>query len=68
LEGSYDHWFDGGAYSVHTGWNEYDFADGTKAIVPTPPAFVVEIRLPTGEYVAIRQQPSSPPNFKLCAV
>ncbi|MDH3458628.1 MAG: hypothetical protein OER90_17450 [Gemmatimonadota bacterium] len=68
LKGTYDYWFDGGAYKVFTGWNEYDFADGTKAVVPTTPALIVEIRLPTGEYVTIGQQSSPPPNFQMCAV
>ena len=53
LEGDFDHWFDGGAIKVVTGWNEYHFADSNKAIVPTTPVLSVMLELGDGRFVQV---------------
>ena len=65
LDGKFDRWFDGGAMKVVTGWNEYHFADGTLAVVPTTPTLQIEMRLPSGVFVTVNEQRHAPPNFEL---
>ena len=65
LDGTFDHWFDGGALKVVTGWNEYHFADGTLAYVPTTPTLQIEMRFPSGAYVTISEHAEASPSFTL---
>ena len=53
LDGDFDKWFDGGALKVVTGWTEYHFANGARAVVPTTPRPRVDITLPEGSYVSV---------------
>jgi hypothetical protein len=65
LDGKFDRWFDGGALKVVTGWNEYHFADGTLAYVPTTPELQIEIRFPSGAYVTISERDQASPGFTM---
>ena len=66
LEGPYDIWFDGGAVKINTGWTEYDFADGSAAVVSYYEGgwSEVQIRLPGGSYVRVVQQVDPPYHFQ----
>ena len=56
IGGIYDFWFDGGAGRIITGWTEYCFIDGTRAIVGTNPLLSISICFPDGRKVEIGQQ------------
>jgi len=55
LIGEFDEWFDGGALRVVTGYTEYGFSDGTRAVVDVHPYLNASITLPDGNRVQIRQ-------------
>jgi hypothetical protein len=62
LPGDFDYWFDGGACKQHTGSEHYLFADGTRAVVAAPAAWLwVSIAFPDGEAVSIVQGRDSDP-------
>jgi hypothetical protein len=65
LIGKFDQWFDGGALKVVTGWNEYHFANGSLAVVPSTPMLQIEIRLSSGAYIVLSEQSHAPPNIAL---
>jgi len=58
LPGRFDFWFDGGAGQIVTGYNQYDFADGTRAIVVTSPVLEITLQFPNGSRVGIQQEHS----------
>ncbi len=55
-EGRFDFWFDGGACTAMTGYNEYVFRDGVVAQVGSIPALSVTIHFPDGRRVQVQQQ------------
>jgi hypothetical protein len=56
LKGDFDHWFDGGAVKVFTGWIEYTFTDGSRAHTAVTPMFNVTIDLPDGRQIEVRER------------
>lgn len=61
MPGAFDFWFDSGACRHHTGSAHYDFADGTKAVVAYPAAWLwVEIQFADGQSVQVVQKRKSP--------
>jgi hypothetical protein len=56
LEGNYDYWFDGGAMRVVTGYNVFDFKDGSRATMHEIPFFDIGIEFSNGARIRIRQQ------------
>jgi hypothetical protein len=61
LPGQFDYWFDGGAAKIETGYVEYRFVDGTKAIVGNPiPALSISIEFPNGCWVRVQQETWGP--------
>lgn len=55
--GSFSFWFDGGAASVQTGFVEYVFASGARAVQVAPtPSLSITIEFPGGARVEIRQK------------
>jgi hypothetical protein len=55
VEGEFDVWFDGGAVRVHTGYEVFRFADGTKAIQSALPWLEVGIRFADGRQISIAE-------------
>ncbi len=56
MEGDYDLWCDGAACKYHTGSANWDFADGTRAIVAAPATWLwVRISFPDGQSIEVRQ-------------
>lgn len=57
LPGQFDYWFDGGGAKIETGYVEYRFVDGTKAVVGNPiPALSIAIEFPNGCRVRVQQE------------
>jgi hypothetical protein len=61
LPGKFDYWFDGGGAKIETGYVEYRFVDGTKAVVGNPvPALSISIEFPNGCRVRVQQETWGP--------
>jgi hypothetical protein len=57
VQGRFDFWFDGGAGKIETGYVEYQFANGARAVVGSPvPALSVTITLANGSRVRVQQE------------
>ncbi|MFQ5694368.1 MAG: hypothetical protein ACE5HB_00095 [Terriglobia bacterium] len=56
IQGNYDAWFDGGAICYITGYTEYKFSDGTRAIVIVVPQLSVTIEFADGARVSVVQE------------
>jgi hypothetical protein len=57
VRGQFDFWFDGGACRVVTGWTEYQFSSGVRAIVRVIGMFSVTVTFPNGSCVHIDEDP-----------
>ena len=55
LPGKFDFWFDGGAARIITGWTEYEFTNGTRAIVGVLEGLSVTVSFPDGARVRVTQ-------------
>lgn len=55
IEGDFDEWFDGGARQFVTGHTQYQFSDGSSAVVQVTPKLHLSIRCSNGETVHLQQ-------------
>jgi hypothetical protein len=53
IQGDFDHWFDGGAIRIETGFSTYKFNDGIIATDLDRPFFGLTIEFPNGAHVSI---------------
>lgn len=55
LSGTFDYWFDGGAARIVTGWTEYQFTSGIRAIVDGLEGLSITVTFPNGSRVRVQQ-------------